>query len=208
MSITSGIALFLAMALSAAIPGPSVLAVVSRSISHGWRQGLLVVFGVLIADYIFIFLALSGLTALASAMGDFATVIKYIGITYLFWLAYTTWTSSDDVSSVKTPEATRASSVIVGVLMTLSNPKAILFYMGFFSCLYRSPVILFARCGDYISHLNVFCWWVCWESMRVWHQRRVSFFKGKQLRLYSTRYRAAFWRHVGCYSQQSHEVMF
>ncbi|CAH6783372.1 LysE family translocator [Vibrio sp. 10N.261.52.A1] len=132
MSITSGIALFLAMALSAAIPGPSVLAVVSRSISHGWRQGLLVVFGVLIADYIFIFLALSGLTAMANAMGDFATVIKYIGITYLFWLAYTTWTSSDDVASVKTPETTRASSVIVGILMTLSNPKAILFYMGFF----------------------------------------------------------------------------
>ncbi|WP_060981978.1 LysE family translocator [Vibrio splendidus] len=133
MSITSGIALFVAMLLSAAIPGPSVLAVLSRSLSFGWKQGLLVVLGVLIADYIFIFLALSGLSALASAMGDFATVIKYVGVTYLFWLAYTTWTSDvSESSSTSSEQGTKASSVIIGLLMTVSNPKAILFYMGFF----------------------------------------------------------------------------
>ncbi|MCC4859791.1 LysE family translocator [Vibrio splendidus] len=133
MSITSGIALFVAMLLSAAIPGPSVLAVLSRSLSYGWKQGLLVVLGVLIADYIFIFLALSGLTALASAMGEFATVIKYVGVAYLFWLAYTTWTSDvSESSSTSSEQGMKASSVIIGLLMTVSNPKAILFYMGFF----------------------------------------------------------------------------
>ncbi|MEZ9395471.1 LysE family translocator [Vibrio splendidus] len=133
MSITSGIALFVAMLLSAAIPGPSVLAVLSRSLSYGWKQGLLVVLGVLIADYIFIFLALSGLSALASAMGEFATVIKYVGVTYLFWLAYTIWTSDvSESSSTSSEQGTKASSVIIGLLMTVSNPKAILFYMGFF----------------------------------------------------------------------------
>lgn len=133
MSITSGIALFVAMLLSAAIPGPSVLAVLSRSLSFGWKQGLFVVLGVLIADYIFIFLALSGLSALASAMGEFATVIKYVGVTYLFWLAYTTWTSDvSESSSTSSEQGTKASSVTIGLLMTVSNPKAILFYMGFF----------------------------------------------------------------------------
>ncbi|MBB1463633.1 LysE family translocator [Vibrio sp. SG41-7] len=133
MSITSGIALFVAMLLSAAIPGPSGLAVLSRSLSYGWKQGLLVVLGVLIADYIFIFLALSGLTALASAMGEFATVIKYVGVAYLFWLAYTTWTSDvSESSSTSSEQGMKASSVIIGLLMTVSNPKAILFYMGFF----------------------------------------------------------------------------
>ena len=133
MSITSGIALFVAMLLSAAIPGPSVLAVLSRSLSYGWKQGLLVVLGVLIADYIFIFLALSGLSALASAMGEFATVIKYVGVAYLFWLAYTTWTSDvSESSSTSSEQGTKASSVIIGLLMTVSNPKAILFYMGVF----------------------------------------------------------------------------
>ncbi|MGF1755773.1 LysE family translocator [Vibrio makurazakiensis] len=133
MSITSGIALFMAMLLSAAIPGPSVLAVVSRSLTYGWKQGLLVVLGVLLADYIFIFLALSGLSAVASMMGEFATLIKYAGITYLFWLAYITWTSDTCETSPQTSDTeAKASSVITGMLMTLANPKAILFYMGFF----------------------------------------------------------------------------
>nr|WP_240797151.1 LysE family translocator [Vibrio tasmaniensis] len=131
MSITSGIALFVAMLLSVAIPGPSVLAVLSRSLSYGWKQGLLVVLGVLIADYIFIFLALSGLSALASAMGEFATVIKYVGVTYLFWLAYTTWTSDvSESSSTSSEQGTKASSVTIGLLMTVSNPKAILYFKG------------------------------------------------------------------------------
>lgn len=133
MSITSGISLFLAMLLSAAIPGPSVLAVVSRSLTYGWKQGLLVVLGVLLADYIFIFLALSGLSAVASMMGEFATLIKYVGITYLFWLAHITWTSNVCETSAPTPaKGVKSSNVIVGMLMTLANPKAILFYMGFF----------------------------------------------------------------------------
>ncbi|WP_060988546.1 LysE family translocator [Photobacterium leiognathi] len=133
MSIATGIALFLAMLLSAAIPGPSVLAVISRSLSYGWKQGLLVVLGVVLADYIFIFLALSGLSVVANVMGEFAIVIKYVGITYLFWLAYVTWTSDVSITSTRVPDkGIKTSSVAVGMLMTLSNPKAILFYMGFF----------------------------------------------------------------------------
>ncbi|MCF7497035.1 MULTISPECIES: LysE family translocator [Vibrio] len=133
MTISSGIALFIAMALSAAIPGPSVLAVVSRSIVYGSVQGLLVVVGVLVADYIFIFLAISGLSLVASLMGEFAVLIKYVGVTYLLWLAYVTWTSEvSDLTAKKTKVSIKSSSLITGMLMTLSNPKAILFYMGFF----------------------------------------------------------------------------
>ncbi|WP_434763956.1 LysE family translocator [Vibrio fortis] len=133
MTISSGIALFIAMALSAAIPGPSVLAVVSRSISYGSMQGLLVVVGVLVADYIFIFLAISGLSLVASLMGEFAVLIKYVGVTYLLWLAYVTWTSEvTDLPANRTKISMKSSSLITGMLITLSNPKAILFYMGFF----------------------------------------------------------------------------
>ncbi|NOH77750.1 LysE family translocator [Vibrio crassostreae] len=133
MTISSGIALFIAMALSASIPGPSVLAVVSRSISYGSMQGLLVVVGVLVADYIFIFLAISGLSLVASLMGELAFLIKYLGVTYLLWLSYVTWTSEvSDLTAKKTKASIKSSSLITGMLITLSNPKAILFYMGFF----------------------------------------------------------------------------
>ena len=107
-----------------------MLAVVASAISHGRAQGLLVVMGVLIADYIFIFFALSGLTVVAGLMGEFAVIIKYLGITYLFWLAYVAWTS--EVTSTDSKVRMKSSSLATGVLMTISNPKAILFYMGFF----------------------------------------------------------------------------
>ncbi|MBW3696709.1 LysE family translocator [Vibrio sp. T187] len=132
MTITTSIALFIAMLLSAAIPGPSVLAVVSRSLSLGFRQGLLVVCGVVIADYVFIFLALSGLSAISTAMGEYAFIIKYLGVSYLFWLAYNTWLSSNTKPvQCHSSNRTKASSLFVGLVMTLANPKAILFYMGF-----------------------------------------------------------------------------
>lgn len=135
MSLFSGSALFLALLLSVIIPGPSVMAVVSRSLSFGMKQGLLVAFGVVVADYIFIFLALSGLSAVATAMGEFSIFLKYAGAVYLIWLAYKSWTSPMTNSELTTQKASKtrgSSSFIMGLLITLSNPKAILFYMGFF----------------------------------------------------------------------------
>ncbi|RXJ72206.1 threonine transporter RhtB [Veronia nyctiphanis] len=133
MTISSSIALFIAMLLSAAIPGPSVLAVVSRSMASGKVNGLLVVAGVLVADYIFIFLALSGLSAIADVLGEFASFIKFVGISYLFWLAFVTWNSNPiPTDKASNSDKQRHSSFFAGLLMTLANPKAILFYMGFF----------------------------------------------------------------------------
>ncbi|WP_194439616.1 LysE family translocator [Vibrio fluminensis] len=134
MTTTSAIALFLAMSLSALIPGPSVLAVVSRSISQGFRQGMFTVLGILLGDYLFIFLALSGLSAASVAMGEFASLIKYLGVSYLFWLAYQTWNTSIEgkLDFPQDTEYRQASSVLSGLVIALANPKAILFYMGFF----------------------------------------------------------------------------
>ncbi|OEE66102.1 threonine transporter RhtB [Enterovibrio norvegicus FF-33] len=135
MSLFSGFALFLALLLSVIIPGPSVMAVVSRSLSFGMKQGFMVVLGVLVADYIFICLALSGLSAVATAMGEFSVFLKYAGATYLIWLAYKSWTSptsDSDLTAQKASKAKGTSSFAMGLVTTLSNPKAILFYMGFF----------------------------------------------------------------------------
>ena len=71
-----------------------------------------------------IFLAISGLSLVASLMGDFALLIKYVGVTYLLWLAYVTWTSEvSDLTAKKTKASIKSSSLITGMLITLSNPK-------------------------------------------------------------------------------------
>lgn len=129
MTLASSFALFFALAFSAAIPGPSVLAVVSRSLSSGLLQAILVVVGVIIADMLLISLALLGLTTLASLLGEFAAILKYIGASYLIWVAWKVWHSNPNTEQSGVEGA--GSSVLTGLMMTLSNPKAILFYMGF-----------------------------------------------------------------------------
>lgn len=134
MTIASIITLFFAMFISALIPGPSVFAVMSRAMSQGLKQGLFTVCGILLGDYLFIFLALTGLSAVSIVMGEFVSVVKYVGVAYLFWLAYQTWNTRIDAAqeSPECEEHSGTSSVIGGLVIALANPKAILFYMGFF----------------------------------------------------------------------------
>ena len=132
MTLISAVALFFAMLVSALIPGPSVMAGVSRSIVTGVSHGLAVVLGVLIADFIFICIALSGLMAVSSLLGELAIYIKYVGATYLIWLAYLTWKAKAATDEISGPKNTKLkSNGIAGFFIGISNPKAILFYMGF-----------------------------------------------------------------------------
>lgn len=133
MTLITSITLFFAMMVSALIPGPSVMAVVSRSISSGVINGLMVIIGILAADYIFIMLALSGLSAVSMLLGEFAVYVKYVGASYLVWLAYVTWKADNFQPKTMVNDDTRLfSNSAIGLLIGMSNPKAILFYMGFF----------------------------------------------------------------------------
>ncbi|KGJ96855.1 LysE family translocator [Colwellia psychrerythraea] len=152
MTLMSGIALFFAMSISALIPGPSVMAVISRSISSGAKNGLMVTLGIVIADYVFICLALTGLSTLVSLLGEFTAWLKYLGASYLLWLAYRTWQADIVLTQrVEFQSESLIANIFVGLCIGLANPKAILFYLGFFPAfielssigLYEVVVILF-----------------------------------------------------------------
>jgi len=137
MTLTAAIALFGAMIVLALIPGPGVFAVMAASMSSGFRTGVWMVVGILCADFIFILLSVMGLSALAEAMGSLFVVIKYLGAIYLLWLAFSLWRASNDMqlSNSAGSESERSSALAsfsTGLLTTLGNPKAILFYIGFF----------------------------------------------------------------------------
>jgi threonine/homoserine/homoserine lactone efflux protein len=101
--------------------------------ASGFFHGLVTVFGIVFGDYIFIILSLYGLSALASTMGGIFTFIKYAGAVYLVWLGIKlllTKYSSVEVKPII--ELSFFSNFIAGLVTTLSNPKAILFYVSFF----------------------------------------------------------------------------
>lgn len=133
MNISSIMALFGTMVVLALMPGPSVFAVAARSLASGFTQGLITALGIVIGDFIFILLAIYGLSAIADTLGIFFVFVKYLGGVYLIWLGVGLWRSNPRTIEVEgLVEASGVSSFASGLLITLSDPKAIFFYISFF----------------------------------------------------------------------------
>lgn len=121
------------MTLLALVPSVSVLAVSARAATSGFRHGVYVTLGIIAGDTIFIVLAIFGLHLLAEAMGDSFVFIKYIGGAYLIWLGIRLWRSAAGATAGQAhADTSTTSSFITGLLITLGDQKAILFYLGFF----------------------------------------------------------------------------
>ena len=133
MSIDSLFTLFCAMLILAIVPGPAVFTIIARSFSSGVTQASFIVAGTILADYVFIVLALFGLTALSNAMGAAFLIIKYLGAIYLIWLGVKLiCTKTNSIEIKASADSSLKSNFLTGFFITLGNPKAILFYVGFF----------------------------------------------------------------------------
>ncbi len=146
MTIASMLSLFVALVILAVIPGPGVFTVVARSMASGFSHGLVTVFGIVFGDYIFIILSLYGLSALASEMGGVFTFIKYAGAVYLIWLGIKLLLKKCSSVEVKPiVELSFLSNFTAGLVTTLSNPKAILFYVSFFPAFINVKSVTFVE---------------------------------------------------------------
>ncbi len=132
MSLQSHIALFFTMFVLAFIPSMSVLTVVARSAHSGLSHGIAAILGITCGDIVFIIIAVYGLSFLAETNTTLFVFIKYIGALYLIYLAITLWRAasfSDSTNSIN--RASLFSSFLAGLLITLADFKAIVFYLGF-----------------------------------------------------------------------------
>jgi len=132
MTIWSSLALIGAMFLLAVSPGPGVFATISRAIASGFVNASLLVVGIVVGDIIFLLLAIYGLNLVAHVLGDFFILVKYIGGTYLIYLGYKIWRSKVSPHEiVGNNELSWKTNFFSGLLITLANPKVIIFYLGF-----------------------------------------------------------------------------
>ncbi|MEM9149794.1 MAG: LysE family translocator [Cyanobacteria bacterium P01_F01_bin.3] len=132
MTISSFVALFVAMVSLAALPSISVLTVVTRSLSGGFFHGAIATAGIATGDGIFILLAVYGLSLMADVLGPFFLAIKWVGGAYLIWLGIGLWRAKAGPLSVKTVGKTSwTASFLNGLLITLGDQKAVFFYVVF-----------------------------------------------------------------------------
>ncbi len=132
MTVYNILAFTVAMFLLAITPGVGVFATVSRALVSGFYNASFIVLGIVLGDIIFLLFAIFGLSSIASLLGDFFIIVKYLGATYLFYLGYKILTSKELDSNIKEiKELSWRKNFISGLFITLSNPKVILFYLSF-----------------------------------------------------------------------------
>jgi threonine/homoserine/homoserine lactone efflux protein len=121
------------MLVLAASPGPGVFATTARAMASGFRPALAVIWGIVLGDIIFLLFAAFGLSIVARAMGNLFFIVKICGGAYLVWLGIKIWLQNPKTyqGSQSTNSRSKWGNFASGLIITLSNPKVILFYCGF-----------------------------------------------------------------------------
>ncbi len=119
-----------AVLLFLALPGPGTLALLTSTAKGGFRAGAAATWGVILGDQVLLWLAVAGVAALLAAHPAWFRAVQWAGAAYLAWIG------------VKLLLAREGSAPVVRIeprdyarqafLITLLNPKAIVFYMAFF----------------------------------------------------------------------------
>ncbi|HWA47283.1 MAG TPA: LysE family translocator, partial [Dongiaceae bacterium] len=129
MTIESAIAFAIGMFFLALSPGPGLATIISRALASGPVAGLAVTGGLVLGDFAFMAIAMVGMTAIATALGPLFALLKYAGAAYLVWLGIAVLRGAAKPMKVA-PRAGRGmvKDVGLGLLVTMGNPKPILFY--------------------------------------------------------------------------------
>lgn len=121
----------LALFVAAVIPGPGIAALVGQALGGGSRNSMFFILGIALGDLTWLTVAVVGLAAVAKTFAGAFLVIKILGAVYLLYLGWVFWTT--DVSETRirtTKEGTALSSVVAAYMVTLGNPKSIIFYLA------------------------------------------------------------------------------
>jgi len=113
-------------------PGPVWVALIARAMSSGFAGAWPLALGVVVGDVIWPIAAILGVGLLMSIYAEFLTVLRFIGAA-IFLLMGIALIRHHDKSIVQDSRLTAPGAwagFIAGLLVILSNPKAILFYMG------------------------------------------------------------------------------
>ena len=119
-----------AIVLFLLIPGPGNLALITSTGKGGVRGGLASTCGIILGDQVLMWLAVAGVAALLAAYPAAFSAVQWLGAAYLAWLGWkmlTTKPGDAPVLNIRPRQYFQQAAVI-----TLLNPKAIVFYMAFF----------------------------------------------------------------------------
>lgn len=113
-----------------AIPGPGNLALITSTSKGGIAGGMGATFGVIAGDQLLLWAAVAGVSALMAAYPAAFHAVQWLGALYLAWLGLRMLLAKPGAApilKIKPRHYLRQA-----LLITLLNPKAIVFYLAFF----------------------------------------------------------------------------
>ncbi|MEO3988789.1 leucine efflux protein LeuE [Pseudocitrobacter cyperus] len=116
------------------VPGPNTLFVLKTGVTHGIRGGYMAALAVFIGDAVLMFLSYAGVATLIKTTPVLFNLVRYLGAIYLLYLG-----GKMLYSTLKRKAGEQEGHVEPGhaifkraLTLSLTNPKAILFYVSFF----------------------------------------------------------------------------
>ncbi|MFF5071674.1 leucine efflux protein LeuE [Micromonospora olivasterospora] len=125
------------------LPGPNSLFVLSTAAKRGVRAGYRAAGGVFVGDGVLMFLSAAGVASLLKAYPPLFLLVKYAGAAYLGYIALTMlrgawrrWRTRNDPATPRLIDAAEPAELRSpfrrALVVSLLNPKAILFFISFF----------------------------------------------------------------------------
>lgn len=154
LGITDAWQLIVATMVFLMLPGPGTFCVLTCTARHGLRGGFASLAGLMLGDAVLMLLAAIGVAALLQAHPMLFKGLQYLGAGYLAYLGVRLLLAKGEGANAAVPFSNLAD-FRRGFLITIINPKAIVFYMAFFP-LFINPAthqgsITFIAMGAIIS---------------------------------------------------------
>jgi threonine/homoserine/homoserine lactone efflux protein len=115
-----------------ATPGTGVLYTIAAGFSHGARASVIAAVGCTLGVIPHMVAAITGLAALLHTSAMAFQTLKYLGVAYLLYLAWSTLRDKGALAVEKKTTPRSATNVIVSaILVNLLNPKLTIFFFAF-----------------------------------------------------------------------------
>lgn len=133
MTFETWAAFALASAVMLAIPGPTIVLVISYALSHGRRSATATVAGVALGDFTAMTASVLGVGVVLAASASLFTTLKWVGAVYLVYLGFKLWRAPVAGSEAQIGARSEAPRRIFlhAYVVTALNPKSIVFFVAF-----------------------------------------------------------------------------
>ena len=115
----------------ALLPGPNVTLLIANGLRHGTRAALINIAGAQVGLAIVIGIVAIGLTTLMATLGYWFVWVRFAGAAYLVWLGIKLIRSPVEGVGSDAPPPPRGGFFLQGLLVSLSNPKVLVFFGAF-----------------------------------------------------------------------------